>query len=69
MIQTSTMKRLGTSAGRACASGAVQRLEQSVANIEQKNDTTEEGIDLFRKAMCKAFLDTINRDVTSPSNA
>lgn len=51
--------RLGRAAGENTATGAFQRIEQAVANFQQRNgDITEAEIDEFRSAAEEALLTT-----------
>ena len=51
------VQRLGRSAGESTATGALQRLEQSVANFRNRNvdDVTNDDVALFRVNAEEAF--------------
>ena len=65
MIQKSTVRRLGTTAGQNIATGAIQRLEQSLANFEQRNDVEPGDHDLFAEEVKTAFLTVVLRTYTA----
>lgn len=59
MIQKSTIRRLGRTAGENTATGAIQRLEQACANFEQRNDYEAGDDQIFRNAAFDAFREAI----------
>lgn len=69
MMNRSTVQRLGKAAGENCATGAYQRLEQSVANFEQRNDVDPGDNEIFRRYAVQAFQQKMNSLLTPEMGA
>jgi len=55
-LANTEIRRLGAAAGENTATGAFQRIEQAVANFQQRNDANQEETKLFRAAAEDSFL-------------
>jgi hypothetical protein len=54
-----SIRRLGRAAGDSVATGALQRLEQTVANFQVRHDATQDEVSQFRAAAADALRDAL----------